>query len=192
MQHTMSWIMLNTSFLRMISTNLQRKSQDRHNWINFSPNLCQRRMHHKRLHRTEYPLHQLLNHVLPLSPKLPLKMNHILEVRQLAVYFARRDGRAFADFEKNWLPIKKDWVSCFMGRCFNLGESMNNRLESFNGKIKSVCLRFASLYSFFQYNFLSMLRVRAAWREEDACQRHRPHQQTVCRSDDHQWGRWAL
>ena len=69
--------MLNTSFLRMICTNLQRKSQDRHNWINFSPNLCQRRMHHKRLHRTEYPLHQLLNHVLPLSPKLPLKMNHI-------------------------------------------------------------------------------------------------------------------
>ena len=29
---------------------------------------------------------------------------------------------ASAYFEKNWLPIKKDWVSCYKGRCFNLGE----------------------------------------------------------------------
>ena len=65
---------------------------------------------------------------------------------------------ASAYFERNWLPIKKEWVSCYKGRCFNLGESTNNRLESLNGKIKSVCTRFASLYTFFQ-DFFSVLRV---------------------------------
>ena len=61
-------------------------------------------------------------------------------------------------FERNWLPIKREWVACFKVKSFNLGESTNNRLESFNGKLKSVCSRFASLYAFFQ-NFHSVLRV---------------------------------
>ena len=61
-------------------------------------------------------------------------------------------------FERNWLPIKREWVACFKVKSFNLGESTNNRLESFNGKLKSVCSRFASLYAFFQ-DFHSVLRV---------------------------------
>ena len=44
-------------------------------------------------------------------------------------------------FERNWLPIKREWVTCFKVKSFNLGESTNNRLESFNGKLKSVCSR---------------------------------------------------
>jgi len=42
-------------------------------------------------------------------------------------------------FEKNWHSIKDEWVQ---------GERTNNRLESINAKIKSVCTRFATLDQF--------------------------------------------
>ena len=54
-----------------------------------------------------------------------------------------------AYFQRNWLPIKYECVSCFKTKHFTLGEQTNNRLESLNGKIKSVCSWFASLYNFF-------------------------------------------
>ena len=60
---------------------------------------------------------------------------------------------ALTYFIRNWLPIKLEWV-----QCFTLGETTNNRLESLNGKIKSVCSRFASLDAFFA-DFFSLLRV---------------------------------
>ena len=61
-------------------------------------------------------------------------------------------------FAKNWLPIKQQWVSCLKARHFTIGETTNNRLESFNAKVKSVCSRYASLDSFFS-DFLAVLRV---------------------------------
>ena len=64
---------------------------------------------------------------------------------------------ASAYFQRNWLPVKHEWVSCFKARHFTLGEQTNNRLESLNGKIKSVCSRFASLDTFF-CDFFSVLR----------------------------------
>ena len=62
-----------------------------------------------------------------------------------------------AYFQRNWLPIKHEWVSCFKAKHFTLGEQTNNRLESLNGKIKSVCSRFASLDNFFS-DFFCVLR----------------------------------
>ena len=41
---------------------------------------------------------------------------------------------------------------------FTLGEKTNNRLESINGKLKSVCSRFASLSCFFDH-FFAVLSV---------------------------------
>ena len=66
-------------------------------------------------------------------------------------------------FRRNWMPIKLEWVQCFKSRCFTLGETTNNRLESLNGKIKSVCSRFASLHDFF-----SLLRVLRGETEHSA------------------------
>ena len=40
--------------------------------------------------------------------------------------------------EKNWLPIKNEWVSCFKNKVFNLGETTNNRAEAFFGHFKEI------------------------------------------------------
>ena len=61
-------------------------------------------------------------------------------------------------FERNWLHIKEEWVACHKSQHFTLGEQTNNRLESLNGKIKSVCARYASLDQFFT-DFFCVLRV---------------------------------
>ena len=65
---------------------------------------------------------------------------------------------ALAYFRRNWLPTKHEWVSCYKVRHFMLGEQTNNRLESLNGKIKSVCSGFASLDTFFS-DLFTVLRV---------------------------------
>ena len=41
-------------------------------------------------------------------------------------------------FNKNWLGIKHEWVTCYKNDHFTLGELTNNWLESTNGKIKIV------------------------------------------------------
>lgn len=64
--------------------------------------------------------------------------------------------RVIEYYNKNWLPIKEQWVQCYKGANFTLGESTNNRLESINAKIKSVCTRYATLPTFFN-QFLALL-----------------------------------
>ena len=51
-------------------------------------------------------------------------------------------------------------MECFKGESFTLGERTNNRLESINGKVKSVC-SYVSLSKFFDQFFavLSSLRI---------------------------------
>lgn len=63
-------------------------------------------------------------------------------------------------YNTNWHPIRYEWVECYKGVHFTLGESTNNRLESINGKIKSVCSRHVNLQTFFSQFFavLSCLR----------------------------------
>ena len=61
-------------------------------------------------------------------------------------------------FNKNWLGIKHEWATCFKNDHFTLGELTNNLLENMNGKIKSVCSRFATLDTFFT-EFFAVLRV---------------------------------
>lgn len=49
----------------------------------------------------------------------------------------------------NWHPICYQWMECFKGANFTAGERTNNRLESINAKVKSVCSKYAlSLISF--------------------------------------------
>ena len=63
-------------------------------------------------------------------------------------------------YNDNWHPIRYQWVECFKGANFTVGERTNNRLESINAKVKSVCSKYASLSTFFDQFFavLSCLR----------------------------------
>ena len=55
-----------------------------------------------------------------------------------------------------WHPIRSEWVQGLKEQQFTLGETTNNRLESINQKIKSVCTRHACLQRFFS-EFCSVL-----------------------------------
>ena len=59
-------------------------------------------------------------------------------------------------YDTNWHPIHHQWVECFKGANLTVGVSTNNRLESINAKIKSVCMKYASLTTFF-YQFFTVL-----------------------------------
>ena len=63
-------------------------------------------------------------------------------------------------YNDNWHPIRHEWVECFKGANFIAGERTNNRLESINAKVKSVCSKYANLSTFFDEFFavLSCLR----------------------------------
>ncbi len=63
-------------------------------------------------------------------------------------------------YDTNWHPIRHQWVEYFKGANFTVGEHTNNRLESINAKVKSVCSKYASLSTFFDQFFavLSCLR----------------------------------
>ena len=61
-------------------------------------------------------------------------------------------------FNKNWMPIREEWVACFKQTSGNFMNSTNNRLESINGKLKQVIDKYSSL-EFFIDNFFVILPV---------------------------------
>eukprot|EP00118_Oscarella_pearsei_P020011 m.215599 g.215599 ORF g.215599 m.215599 type:complete len:418 (+) comp39835_c0_seq7:476-1729(+) len=63
-----------------------------------------------------------------------------------------------AYFDANWHGIRNEWVEGLKGEEFTLGESTNNRIESINQKIKSVCSVHSNMNSFFE-QFLAFLSV---------------------------------
>ncbi|XP_066936510.1 uncharacterized protein [Clytia hemisphaerica] len=64
-------------------------------------------------------------------------------------------------YVKNWQPFTKDWVKCFKAQSGNFLNSTNNRLESFNSKLKSVIGLHCSLEEFIRgfFSVLSTLRT---------------------------------
>ena len=63
-------------------------------------------------------------------------------------------------YDTNWHPIRHQWVECFKGANFTVGERTNNRLESINAKVKSVCSKYASLTTFFDQFFAVLACLR--------------------------------
>jgi len=64
-------------------------------------------------------------------------------------------------FIKNWHDIREEWVT---GLAFNSGNFLNatnNRLESFNSKLKSVIPTFSNLSEFFKQLFIVLKCVRS-------------------------------
>ena len=70
-------------------------------------------------------------------------------------------------YNTNWHKIRNEWVEAYKSFSFTLGERTNNRLESLNSKIKSVCSRYASLSRFFD-QFFSLLATLRNERNHDA------------------------
>ena len=63
-------------------------------------------------------------------------------------------------YDSNWHTIRHEWVECYKSFSFTLGERTNNRLESINGKIKSVCSCHANLSKFFDHIFVVLATLR--------------------------------
>ena len=59
-------------------------------------------------------------------------------------------------YDCNWHSIRYQWVECYKGANFTVGERTNNRLEIINAKVKSVCSKYSSLSTFFD-QFLAIL-----------------------------------
>jgi len=69
-----------------------------------------------------------------------------------------------AYFNKNWHPIKDEWVLGMKSDCGSFMNFTNNRLESLNGKLKQVIDRHSSLEDFFDKFFVILNALR---RERD-------------------------
>ena len=63
-------------------------------------------------------------------------------------------------YNSNWHPIQHQWVECFKGANFTMGEKTSNHLECINSKIKSVCSKYASLATFFDQFFAVLACLR--------------------------------
>ena len=102
----------------------------------------------------------------------PGKHDHALEILTKLAYSSSTDEydqhflelqgcglrSVIAYYNTNWHPIRQQWVECYKGANFTAGERTNNRLESINAKIKSVCSKYASLSTFLK-RFLPSLLV---------------------------------
>ncbi|XP_066923591.1 zinc finger SWIM domain-containing protein 3-like [Clytia hemisphaerica] len=66
-----------------------------------------------------------------------------------------------AYYKTNWKPISKEWVRCFKAESGDFLNSTNNRLESFNSKLKTVVNIHCSLEEFVRgfFTVLSALRT---------------------------------
>ena len=115
----------------------------------------------------------------PLEGKLPQKRCQLEVLREvlLWIYFKNRPEEVYESnrkqlndtrftqvteyFESSWHLIQHEWFACFI-TSFNFNTHINNRLESTNQKIKSVCSAFSDLQTFFRdfQAILSCLRIK--------------------------------
>ena len=65
-----------------------------------------------------------------------------------------------AYFNKNWHPIKDEWVLGMKSDCGSFLNFTNNRLESLNGKLKQVIDRHSSLEDFMDKFFITLNALR--------------------------------
>jgi len=65
--------------------------------------------------------------------------------------------RSWITFIKNWHTFRNEWV---VGITYDSGNFLSNRLESFNGKLKSVIYSFYNLQEFFEKLFVVIKCLR--------------------------------
>lgn len=100
------------------------------------------------------------DHALELIVKLAYSKSEAVYNDNYEMLLQSGPSSVISYFNTNWHPIRAQWVECYKGVNFTLGESTNNRLESINSKIKSVCSKHVNLTTFFDQFFavLSCLR----------------------------------
>ena len=62
-------------------------------------------------------------------------------------------------FDKNRHNIRQKWVLSFVFSCGNFLNTTNNRMESFNGKLKSVIESYSSLEEFLHGLFTTLYEI---------------------------------
>ena len=72
------------------------------------------------------------------------------------IVMSRLDSNSPFRFMEHWEPINHQWILCYKETNFNLGETINNRLESTFNKVKSLCTKSSSLMQLFS-EFFSLL-----------------------------------
>ena len=65
-----------------------------------------------------------------------------------------------AYYNSNWHPIYREWMECLKVADFTPGENTNNRLESINAKVESICSKYVSLSKFFDHFFAVLTCLR--------------------------------
>ena len=113
------------------------------------------------------PVTSLQDHLLEILTKLAYSKSEEEYDLHYGSLTATNFQSVIAYFNTNWHIIRHEWVDAYKSFSFTLGERTNNRLESINGKIKSVCSRYASLSRFFD-QFLSLLSTLRNERNHDA------------------------
>jgi len=98
------------------------------------------------------------DYVLELLTKLVYSSSEEEYVKRYAEFLKSSPQSVIQYYDANWHSVRDEWVECYKPLSFILGEKTNHRLESINGKLKSVCLWFASLSCFFDH-FLDVLSV---------------------------------
>ena len=88
------------------------------------------------------------NAALELAQKLCFAQNED-DFNRLCSSLDEQPGSVKTYFESNWLNITNEWVACFQHDYPTYGNRTNNRLESLNGKIKSVVSAYSPLHVFF-------------------------------------------
>ena len=63
-------------------------------------------------------------------------------------------------FNKNWHNIRAEWVLSFVFSCGNFFNTTNNRVESFNGKLKTVIDHYSTLEQLIQGLFTVVYSTR--------------------------------
>lgn len=100
------------------------------------------------------------DHVLELITKLAYSKSEVKYDQNYKMLLKSGLHSVISYYNTNWHPIRHEWVECYKGINFTLGESTNNRLESIHSKLKSVCSKHVNLATFFDHFFsvLSCLR----------------------------------
>ena len=97
------------------------------------------------------------DYVLELLTKLVYSSSEEEYEKHYAEFLKSSPQSVIQYYDANWHSIRDEWVECYKSLNFTLGEKTNNRLESINGKLKSVCSWFASLSCFFDHFLLFCL-----------------------------------
>ena len=98
------------------------------------------------------------NRALEIIQRITYSKNEALYNENVKLLQDTKLDTAIDYFIENWDCIKEQWVTYCKDQTFNLGETINNRLESTFKYVKSVCSKYSRLMQFFT-EFIYVLKT---------------------------------